>query len=123
MSTPDGYFTSDDQFVDSKNVILHPSATRTADGDGSVVFETGQRRTLTLGLEVTAASGTTPTLDVSVETSLDGVDWFTHGAFAQMTATGDQAKSFGGLSRFARVSWAITGTTPSFTFSVRGEAA
>jgi len=25
------------------------------------------------------------------------------------------------MDRYARVSWAITGTTPSFTFSVAGE--
>ncbi len=70
-------------------------------------------------LNVTAASGTTPTLDVVVEDSLDGANWNTVGTFTQLTTTGRQVINV--TTPFAdqiRVRWTIAGTTPSFTFAV-----
>lgn len=115
-----GYKTTDGTFVDSRDVTLHPSAARTATGNGTVSEETGRRRTLALVLAVTAASGDTPTLDVTVQTSRDGSTWYTAGAFTQATGTGTQRKTFV-LDRYVRVVWTIGGTTPSFTFSASGE--
>ena len=102
-------------------VALHPSATCTASGSGGSYAMEG-RSTLRLTLDVTAASGTTPSMTVTVETSGDGTTWASAGTFTAATGVTSQRKSFGGLDRYARVSWAITGTTPSFTFSVTGEA-
>jgi hypothetical protein len=118
--TPNGYNTSDGQFVDSRDVVLHPSATRTATGNGTVVEETGKRRVASLTLTVAARSGTTPTLDVTVQTSRDGSTWYTAGSFAQATAAGAERKTFA-LDRFVRARWVLGGTTPSFTFSLDGE--
>ena len=39
---------------------------------------------------MTAVSGTTPTLDVVLEDSLDGANWYLIGTFTQMTANGTQ---------------------------------
>lgn len=71
-------------------------------------------------LAVTAASGTTPTLDVVIEDSFDGgTTWNTVGTFTQKTAAGTQAVDITGLfSDQLRVRWTVGGTTPSFTFSV-----
>ena len=102
-------------------VALAPSGVRTANGSGGA-YVMGARGTLRLSLAVTAASGTTPNLVVTVETSADGTTWYAAGTFAAKTAVSSERKSFSGLDRYARVSWAITGTTPSFTFSVAGEA-
>lgn len=107
---------------EGESVVLAPSLARTANGSGGA-YVMGARGTLRLSLAVTAASGTTPNLAVTVETSGDGGStWQTVGTFAAKTATGTERKSFSGIDRLARVSWAITGTTPSFTFSVTGEA-
>jgi len=107
--------------VEGDFVTLAGSAARTANGSGSP-YVMGARGTLRLTLAVTASSGTTPSLTVTVENSADGSTWYTAGTFAAKTTTATERKSFSGLDRFARVSWTITGTTPSFTFSVAGEA-
>ena len=85
----------------------------------------GDRDTLRLLLTVSAASGTTPTLDVIVETSDDpsfATNVRTMMTFTQKTAAGSQRLSAGGADRFVRGKATIGGTTPSFTFSLVGEA-
>lgn len=101
-------------------VTLASSAARTSSGSGSSV-STADFHTLRLTLAVAAASGTTPSLSVTVETSGDGSTWYSVGAFAAKTAAATERKSFSGLDRYVRASWAVSGTTPSFTFSVTGE--
>lgn len=101
-------------------VTLVPAAARTAAGNapGQSV---GTATTLRVDLTVTAVSGTTPSLTVTLEHSADGVTWVTHSAFTAITAATTQRKVASGLDRYIRCSWAITGTTPNFTFSVAGE--
>lgn len=104
------------------DVTLHASATRTATGNGTAVA-LGDKAALRLLLDVTAASGTTPSVTVTVETSFDGsTNWLSLGSFAAKTAVASERKTFGGCDRYVRVTWTISGTTPSFTFSVTGEA-
>lgn len=98
------------------------SAARTANGDtGVVAFGAGGAPSgnLRIQLDVTAASGTSPTLNVVVEDTLDGTNWNTVGTFAQRTAAGREVVNI--TTPFAdrlRVRWTVGGTTPSFTFSV-----
>jgi hypothetical protein len=109
------------EWVDTESLALAPSQARTADGNGPT-FELGRRTTLQLDLEVTAVSGTNPSLSVAVQTSHDGSSWREHGAFTQKVAAGSQRFSLAGLDRYVRVAWGILGTTPSFTFSVSADA-
>jgi hypothetical protein len=70
-------------------------------------------------LNVTAASGTTPTLNVLIEDTLDGINYNTIGTFAQKTAAGREIINITTpFSETLRVSWTIAGTNPSFTFAV-----
>lgn len=101
-------------------VTLVPSAARTTGGSGPVQA-VGSASTLRVDLAVTAASGTTPALTVTLEHSPDGLSWTTHSTFTAMTTAGTQRKVTSGLDRFIRCSWAITGTTPSLTFAIAGE--
>lgn len=99
--------------------VLAASAARTVTGDSGVLSGYGGASTLRLQLDVTAASGTTPTLDVVVEDTLDGTNWNTVGTFAQKTAAGREVVNV--TTPFAdriRVRWTVGGTIPSFTFSV-----
>ena len=73
-------------------------------------------------VDVTAASGTLPSLSVDVETSYDGSAWRTLGGFTAKAGTGSERLSFSGCDRFVRCAYTISGTLPEFTFSVSGEA-
>jgi hypothetical protein len=75
-----------------------------------------------LYLDVTAASGTTPTLDIDLEVKdpLSG-QWFTLVSLTQATGVTTQRLATG-LADLAdvvfRAVWTIGGTTPDFTFSL-----
>lgn len=98
---------------------LVSSAARTTTGNSATLTGFGPVTTVRMQLDVTAASGTTPTLNVLVEDTLDGTNFNTVGTFAQRTAAGREVINI--TTPFAdrlRVSWTVGGTTPSFTFSV-----
>lgn len=96
------------------------SAARTTSSNSGILSGWGAAKTLRLQLNVTAVSGTNPTLDVLVEDTLDGTNWNTLVTFTQATGATREVKNL--TTQFApqiRVSWTIGGTaTPTFTFSV-----
>lgn len=115
--------------MQTQELTLVASAARTASGDSGTLEGFGDVTSARVQLDVTAASGTTPTLDVVLEDSLDGSNWNVIGTFAQRTASGrevinmlgEKAESASFAPLFAsrwRVRWTIAGTTPSFTFAV-----
>lgn len=106
----------------NKLMTIVASAARTTSGTQTFGTQDSGRKAMRMQLDVTAASGTTPTLDVVIEDTIDGTNWNTIGsAFTQKTAAGRQVLDFQGLfTGQLRVRWTIGGTTPSFTFSVKG---
>lgn len=104
------------RFGRSQPVELAASALRNASGNGQT-FATGPG-VVALTLDVTAeVAGTS--LDVTVETSADGVTWRSAGTFAQLAGVGSERKTFM-VDNYVRAAWAIVGT--SFTFSIAGDA-
>ena len=103
-----------------QTLTLIPSAARTTSGSAAAtVDDLGD--TVSVWVSVTAVSGTTPTLDISVEWSPDGTTWAASepaDSFTQITAAKNVVKSFTDKAKFYRVVWTIAGTTPSFTFSI-----
>jgi hypothetical protein len=115
--------------------VLDESAVRTASGVGNANIDGDfYTRGGIFLVDVTAASGTSPTLVVKVQYTVDGVAWHdldTTGAqTASLTTTGKVVfKVYPGLTAAAnaasnnplppvhRLAWTIGGTTPSFTFS------
>lgn len=100
------------------------SEARTATGNSvDITLDGGSK--LAVYLDVTAASGTSPTLDVTVKAK-DPVSgkYFTIGTFAQKTVVANEAIFIGSGAdnEFAvktfRVEYTVGGTSPSFTFSV-----
>lgn len=107
------------------DATLVPTGTvATASGTGTAQ-EVDNRNQFRGVSSVAAASGTTPSLTVNIQTSHDNgaTDaWRTIASFTAQTAAGDSAwKNFGPLDRWVRATWTISGTTPSFTFGVSGE--
>jgi hypothetical protein len=106
-------------------VALHASGAETVSGTGDAVDLGETRSCVQLALVVTAASGTTPTLDVSIETGpTETGPWRMGGAVAAaLAAAGKTVKTLADLDRWARVTWTIAGTvSPSFTFDLAGTA-
>ena len=70
---------------------------------------------------VTAVSGSaSPTLTLTIQHSADNVTYVPLMTFNAQTSVGDQRISIPAgttVNRYIRGSWAITGTTPSFTFA------
>lgn len=96
------------------------SGTETATGNGnSVDSEITIRENLIAQLEVTSASGTNPTLDLTLEESIDGSNWYTLATFTQATAATAEIKKATAAAQYLRANWTIGGTTPSFTFNVK----
>jgi len=103
---------------------LHPTTARTATGNATGADVQARDGDLVLVLDSAAGTGTTPTLDVTVESSdtLGGTyTAITGAAFTRVTTTASQQLlviSKDEARRFVRIVYTLTGTTPSFTFSV-----
>lgn len=102
-------------------VELAAAGARTASGDSGPIPGFGDMVSLRAQLNVTAASGTSPTLDVVIEDTLDGTNWNPIATFAQRTGVGREVVNITiPFSDRLRVRWTVGGTTPSLTFSVLG---
>lgn len=106
--------------------ILSASSTQTTTGQTGTLSGYGGSSTLRVYVNCTAASGTSPTMTINIQDTVDGTNWYTVGSSAAITAVGTSVFEIGaGLGNnhvFAdrlRVQWVIGGTTPSFTFDVR----
>lgn len=118
-----GYRMANGRYARTRDVTLQASVTKTATFTSDAV-EVGDASTLRAALAVSAHAGTTPTLDVKIQTSNDGsTGWTDAGSFAQVTTTDSTTrKVVTGLDRFVRVVATIGGTTPSYTYAVTAEA-
>lgn len=112
-------------FYDYAQDELLASAARTATGQSDQFNVGGIASGIVVEVNVTAASGTTPTLDVDLEDSFDGVTWNKVADInaANITAAGVTIKRLNlrdtPTTNRLRVKYTIGGTTPSFTFTVR----
>ena len=99
------------------------SQTTSTNADSGSLDVTKYRETLVL-CNITAATGTTPTIQFFVESlGSDGI-WYAIYSSSTINGVATVVKSIGSgqssatsLGNTIRLRWAITGTTPSFTFS------
>lgn len=105
------------------DIELAASAARTT-SDSEAGLDLGTHTTTVLALSVTAASGTSPTLAVVVETAPTetGPVWTSLGSFTTVSAVAYEEKRFPGAKRYLRARWTISGVGASFTFSVAGQS-
>lgn len=101
---------------------LVASAARTVTGNSGAIGVGSGAATIELEVEVTAASGTSPSMTLSVLWSEDGVNFGnpdgSSDAFTAITAATNVVKNLTVRAPYMEIVWTITGTTPSFTFSV-----
>lgn len=113
------------------------ATTLAATTNSDTVQNEDQRRGIHLVLDITAASGTTPTLDIKLQRKDDKSGKYVDlpsAAFAQKTTTGtDDLVIYPGIAETSNRSvsdvitsrWravaTLAGTTPSFTFTLAGE--
>ncbi len=104
-------------------LLAVPSTVVTASGGGTP-FQALAYATAAVDVNVTAATGTSPTLDLYLDRQgADGV-WYNVWHPTQITAAGAASTSVGPgcatgevLTGYLRLRWVVGGTTPSFTFS------
>jgi len=103
----------------ASTVTLLASGARTTTASVTAVPGFAAARILVLQLNVTAASGTAPTLDVVVQDTVDGTNFSTIATFAQASsATREVIRLSTPFTDSLRVVYTIGGVTPSFTFAV-----
>jgi len=70
-------------------------------------------------LNVSVVAGTNPTIDVIIEDSPNGTDWYTLATFTQKTAAAKDSKRITNFAKFLRANYTIGGTeNPSFTTEI-----
>ena len=105
--------------IPASTVTLLASAARTTTASAPAVTGFAAARQLCLQLQVTAASGTAPTLDVVVQDTVDGTNYSTIATFTQAAATTREVIRLATpFTDALRVVYTIGGVTPSFTFNV-----
>jgi len=97
------------------------SGTVTASGNTSATpITTKHGKEATIFLDITATSGTSETLDLTLKIYNSGASkWHTLATFDQKTATGTDVGYIDyGIGEKMAVYYVVGGTTPSFTFSI-----
>ncbi len=106
----------------NQNLTILPSTTVTSAGSQSVPLDVSLLDELAVYLIVTAASGTSPSLTITIQDSPDGTNWVDVYSFPAATAASVLRAGWQDLKfcvgRYLRVRWQVSGTSPSFTFAV-----
>lgn len=99
---------------------LAPTTTATTNGTITIPGDYGPPKTIRAQLNITAATGVTPTLNTYIEDTIDGgTTWNQVASFTQATTTGIQVMNVTTpFSDTLRIRWTTGGTTPSFTFRI-----
>ncbi len=106
------------------NLLTQASATYTASGSSASLNVPLAITTAAVDVNVTAASGTSPTLALYLDRQgADGI-WYNVWTSSSITAAGTASTSVGPgcvtgavLTGAIRLRWVLGGTSPSFTFS------
>lgn len=87
-------------------------------------LDVGVGANLVLALTAANVTGTSPTIDVTIQTSpkSDGTSVRTLGTFTQLTAAGSERKSFACADRYVRARVVLGGTSPVGDVAVAGES-
>jgi len=113
----------DQQYRRKENLGTLYSGTVTSSGN-STDISVDYFSAAELELKVTSVSGTSPTMDIYIEGKFEATgDYKTLASQTGITATGTWFFTINPLIfRYIRIRWVVGGTSPSFTFTVTGQA-
>lgn len=102
-------------------IIPFHTGAETASGSSST-FATGNMGVIALFVNITAKSGTLPTLIVGIQHSPDGNVWYdvpnlSTTSLNSVISASVMLSTMTPLSDYVRCSWTIGGANPSFTFT------
>ena len=105
-----------------KKTVLSSQAVAAATNTSSMYV--GDYTEALVYFDVTAESGTDPTLDPVVQVSHDDSEWFSHTTMTQIAATGNSLVKLTNIGTYLRVNIPAPGgsSTPSMTLSIVIEA-
>lgn len=119
------FTTSQNVVTRGSDVTVLASGAITTTGQSAAV-DVGGAGTLRAQVQVSAVSGTTPSITVTIQTSHDAgaTDaWRTAGAaYSALTAVSNSPWQCFAVDRYVRVSYTVSGTAPSLTTAVVAEA-
>lgn len=119
------FTTSQNQLSRGSDVNVLAAGALTASGSSSAI-DVGGAGTLRAQVQVSAVSGTSPSVTVTIQTSHDAGatdPWRTAGAaYSALTSVSNSPWQAFAVDRYVRVSYTVSGTTPSLTTAVVGEA-
>ena len=102
-----------------KPLTLFVSAEKTSSSQTGAI-DVSDADEMSIFLNVSAASGTSETLDIVIQDSPDGEVWHDKESFTQATGVTTEAKRITNFGNLIRVKYTIGGTdTPTFTFDVK----
>lgn len=104
--------------LESNDSVTLLNGAITASENGSAV-EVNDFNGVLAYLNVTAISGTSPSMTVALQDSPDGVTWYNAAQFTAVTAVGTQRLVVANVGKYVRASVTLSGTTPSFTTNVQ----
>lgn len=108
--------------ADALAITLHADGAETANGS-SVAVDIGALRSCVKATLVVSAISAGASIEVAVETSTSATGpWSRVGGFVALTIPKAVDCVVADCRRYVRVSWTLTGTTPSATFAASGEA-
>lgn len=117
--------TAANQLSRGTDQTLLASGALTATGT-TTGMDVGGAGTLRVQVQVSAVSGTSPSITVTVQTSHDNGatdSWRTAGAaFSALTTATNSPWQSMVIDRYVRLSYVVSGTTPSLTTAVVAEA-
>jgi len=96
---------------------LTPQNVKSQNGSSNRV-NAGEYREGVIFIKVTAKTGNSPVLEPLIEVSPDGQDWALFEEMDEINDIGNFCQSIANFGRFLRVSWELSGTNPTFNFSI-----
>lgn len=118
--TPERSVHSDGTALRMYEITAASTQVITATGGTTSWWDIGDMTIIAIQVNASAVGGTTPSFTFSVQTTMDETNFASIGSMTAITANGNYIKTDFTVKpmRFIKVTWVVSGTTPTGTFSI-----